>query len=488
MDAVVGKRRNVFLTGRAGTGKTYLLEKIKARYPGNVVLTATTGVAATHIHGVTLHSFAMMSPHSVSHPKAHLKRIGRNRGAIARFRNTDLLVIDEVSMMSPAQFRLLDRQCQILRGQAGVPFGGIQLLLCGDFLQLPPVPERGKKLSPAEAVYCFETKTWTDAGIQCIQLTHCFRQSEDPRFASILDGIRVGKCSPADERTIQDRSGDFDTEPINLVCKNATADGINSRRLGELRGPTREYRARDAYYKLRRGLGEYKDLLEALGAAVALNKPLPSALRTCLFPETLALKRGARVMLLRNMEVDGVRLCNGSMGTVDMLGPDEVLVRFDSCDRVLSIREDRWSRCWADEVSRNWRHRLAVRTQIPLRLAWAISIHKSQGMTLERARVDLRQVFEKHQVYVALSRIQSLEGLSVQGFRRRTIRVDPRVAAFYREFSSRRCVECAEGMPLGAPAGAERCPSCRRCLECGGPTVEKICGPCVAQYADFLDA
>lgn len=461
--AVVEERRNVFITGKAGTGKTYLIHKIVEDFPGIVAVTATTGVAATHIDGCTLHSFAGMSPWSVKHPKSHLKKIRNNRGAVKRFRDTDLLIIDEVPMMSPDQFKLLDQQARALRGRHSESFGGLQLVLSGDFFQLPPVPDREPGKLEMPAVYCFETEAWENAEIECIKLVHCFRQSGDRIFEAILDDIRLGRCTQDAERTIQSCQASFEHEPINLVSRNDRAARINADRLNQLEGTTYSYRAKDSFHKMTRCLADYETPEQAIMASVSLLKPVPRVLRSCLYPETLELKEGARVMLLRNMEVDGVRLCNGSMGTIDSLEASTVYVRFDrTTGDVVPILARNWVYTWTEDLARSWRYRMAVRHQIPLRLAWAISIHKSQGMTLEKARVDLRQVFEKHQVYVALSRVRSLGGLAVQGFRRGSIRVDPKVLAFYRGLEAPKpCVTCGQDMTSLAPNDAV----CAVCLQ-----------------------
>ena len=299
-------------------------------------------------------------------------------------------------------------------------------------------------------------------------LSHCFRQSQDLGFASVLNEIRIGLCSTASRRILSSRTmrgsddDDEDCEEPWLVSRNDTADGINHRRLAKLEGSEMSYRATDSFYRLRQDISNYKALEAALAYAIRLEKPLDWAMKTCLFPQNLVLKVGARVMLLKNLNVEE-GLCNGAMGTVNRLYANGVVVvQFDkNPENLQMISQQKWSRCWKEtQASAGWKYRIAVRQQIPLRLCWAISIHKSQGMTLESARVDLSRTFEKGQVYVALSRLQTLSGLKIRGFKPWKIHADPKVIEFYRSLSDHRCVDCGNGMPLSAQSQDKFCDAC----------------------------
>lgn len=461
LNLVVNEGKSVFFTGSAGTGKSVLLREIIAalkkkfiRESERVAVTASTGLAACNIGGVTLHSFSGIG--LGNQPTEELvKRIKRNQKNKHRWMRVKVLVIDEVSMIDGDLFDKLESIARSLRNN-GRPFGGIQLIITGDFFQLPPVPEKNKI-----AKFAFDANTWNTVIEHTIGLTHIFRQ-KDPVFAGMLNEMREGRLSPSSIEAFRklNRPLDADSglEATELFPLRQQVEEANRRRMVILHGDVRTYEAKD-------------------GGTMTDKAQRDRLLQNCMAPEAIQLKKGAQVMLIKNMDET---LVNGSLGrvigfmneamfdsyqhneeqylgtaAVDTDDPEERMlleqkrrakitdllnagsqlypvVRFtlpDGTMRDLLCQRESWK----NELPNG--EVVASRSQVPLILAWALSIHKAQGQTLERVKVDLGKVFEKGQAYVALSRATSMAGLQVLNFDPRKVVAHDKVRAFYESLS-----------------------------------------------------
>eukprot|EP00050_Salpingoeca_kvevrii_P016392 m.55038 g.55038 ORF g.55038 m.55038 type:complete len:593 (-) comp6896_c0_seq2:61-1839(-) len=393
---LVCRGKSVFFTGSAGTGKSFLLQKIRNALPeATTFFTASTGVAACHINGTTLHTFAGIGSDS----KGKLPKKTR-QWLLAR-----TLVIDEISMVDPDYFDQLDQVAKRIR-RNDLPFGGIQLVLVGDFLQLPPVT---KGSTPKR--FCFEASCWKECRLTTVELKQIYRQKESA-FTSILQRIRFGECTDDDEDLL--RSTENNKIEINgvLATKLCThirqAETINQTQLDRLDTEMKVYRAHDS----------------DPSATSRLNSWCPA-------PQTLQLKEGAQVMLIKNLRVSH-KLVNGARGVVQGFNPQGFpVVRFAS-GREECVRPESWTLVGQRGAV------VASRKQIPLKLAWAISVHKSQGMSLDCVEIDLSSVFEDGQAYVALSRARSLATLRVRNFTASCVKASDKVIQFYQSLRNRR--------------------------------------------------
>lgn len=394
--------RSVFFTGGAGTGKSYLLKHILSSLPPqDAFATATTGIAAAQIGGTTLHSFAGVGMGTAT-VEVMVQRAMRPPW-VNHWRRCKVLVVDEVSMLDGRLFHKLERVARLVR-RSDRPFGGIQLVLCGDFLQLPPVSRRDA-LSP---VYCFQTAAWRQCVHTTLELRQVYRQ-RDPRFISLLQQVRVGSCPEWVEEVLKNtasrRLDTGDVQATRLSTHTDDVEFMNQRCFDQLSNPPRIFKAIDSE-------GSSADLLE-----------------TCA-PSVLSLKVGTQVMLTKNTQVRA-GLANGSRGVIvgfDSASGDPVVQFMNSCKQTIS--RERWA------IRTGSEGKCHVRRQIPLQHAWAMSIHKSQGLTLDFAELTLGRVFEVGQAYVALSRVATLEGLRVLDFRKECIRADPRVLSFYQNLGA----------------------------------------------------
>nr|XP_008534183.1 PREDICTED: ATP-dependent DNA helicase PIF1 [Equus przewalskii] len=395
---VVLKGQSIFFTGSAGTGKSYLLKRILGSLPPiGTVATASTGVAACHIGGTTLHAFAGIG--SGQAPLAQCVALAQRPGVRQGWLNCQRLVIDEISMVEADLFDKLEAVARAVR-QQNKPFGGIQLIICGDFLQLPPVT---KGSQPPQ--FCFQAKSWRRCVPVTLELTEVWRQA-DQTFVSLLQAVRLGRCS--DEVTRQLRAtathkvGRDGIVATRLCTHQDDVALTNERRLQELPGEVHSFEAMDSDPEQARTLDAQ-----------------------CPVSQLLQLKLGAQVMLVKNLAVSR-GLVNGARGVVvgfEAEGRGLPQVRF-LCGVTEVIRADRWT-------VQATGGRLLSRQQLPLQLAWAISIHKSQGMSLDCVEISLARVFASGQAYVALSRARSLQGLRVLDFDPMAVRCDPRVLSFY---------------------------------------------------------
>jgi len=395
---------NVFLTGQAGSGKTYLLNRYieyLRQHNVGVAVTASTGIAATHMNGMTIHSWSGIGIKDEL-TEAGLREIFRKRHVNERFRNTSVLIIDEISMLHGHRLDLVQKVARALKNNFVAPFGGMQVVLCGDFFQLPPVSRGGN----AADSFAFKSESWEGMEIKVCNLETQFRQT-DAEYSGILNNIRGNSV---DEKTIELLRSRFDAKLSDgaitrLYTHNIDVDKINNEELNKLSGRTLRYRMRN------KGRARLAERMR----------------KNCLAPEELVLKNNAVVMFVRNNFDKGY--VNGTLGIVVGFDSDTgfPIVRTKKGIDIIASPES-WILEDNGEVA-------AEITQIPLRLAWAITVHKSQGMSLDAAEVDLSKSFEPGMGYVALSRIRSLNGLRLLGLNEIALKVHPQVSAIDQLFN-----------------------------------------------------
>jgi ATP-dependent DNA helicase PIF1 len=399
---------NVFLTGQAGTGKSVLVSTfIKYKSVNSFVgITSMTGISSILIGGTTLHSFLKIGLGD-GNVGDIITRIQSTRHGKKRWQGLTTLIVDEVSMLSPELLTKLEEIGRILRGNNS-PFGGIQLIFCGDFLQLPVVGNQK---------FCFECEAWDRCKFKIMYLTEIMRQN-DPLFQKALSKVRMAQIddevkeilTPCINRELKEING---VKPTRLYTTNVNVEYLNLTEYNKISENVEECFKYDMQYEFHKYVKDKEDMI---------NK----SRKNILAPDTIELCVGAQVMLVYNIDVEG-GLANGSKGVVIGFTEEEKLpiVRFtNGRDEIIKyntwdIKEDR------EEV-------LSI-TQLPLKLAWAITIHKSQGATLDLCIVDLEQVFEFGQVYVALSRVKSLEGLSISNLSWKSIMAHPKAVKFYKD-------------------------------------------------------
>lgn len=399
--------RNIFLTGPAGTGKSFavnLLFKfldLQGIFYGK---TATTGVAALNIGGTTVHSWSGMGL-ADDHGMDLLDKVSGNKKAVNRIKAAKVLIIDEISMAKSELLDKLDIVCQYIRNKER-PFGGIQVVFVGDFMQLPPVFKAHEKEQ-----FAFESQAWADAKVKTIHLTEIVRQHDEPHFAHFLNQVRLGKASDFSllMSCIDRKFPDDGIKPVKLYCKNIDVSRYNHEELRKIKSDSRFYEAIDT------GGDQWVQFFE----------------KNCPAPTKLELRVGAQVILLVNLDV-AEGLVNGSVGRVTNLYENSVEVEFASGTQVLEMYKWEIKQNEFDTYSGTMKKvTLASRSQIPLKLAWALTIHKSQGATLDRAEVDVSEAFAAGQVYVALSRVRNLGSLKILSFSPHKIQTNKKCLDFY---------------------------------------------------------
>lgn len=392
--AILKSGKNVFLTGSAGTGKTYVLNQyidyLKERKV-KVAVTASTGIAATHMNGMTIHSWSgigvkefissrnLASMNSKKYLKNHLEKV-------------KVLIIDEISMLHKNQINAVDVVLRYFKKNEDA-FGGIQIVVCGDFFQLPPIGQQGET---SKDKFAFMSEAWVKAKLSVCYLTEQYRQSDND-LNLILNEIRTGDLSNKSFKTLNNASQnvlDKDVEPTKLYTHNYDVDRVNAQHLSQLTGTVKKFKAKTS---------GNKKLIETLKNSVLAG-------------EELVFKIGAKVMFVKNDKEH--RYVNGSLGKIigftDKGFPSVKLLN----GKTITTEIENWS--IMDDNGKT----LASYNQIPLRLAWAITVHKCQGMTLDAAEIDLSKTFETGQGYVALSRLKKLENLKLIGLNEMALKVD----------------------------------------------------------------
>jgi ATP-dependent DNA helicase PIF1 len=424
--AILKTGENIFLTGAPGAGKTYVLNQY-IRYledhKVDVAVTAYTGIAASHINGRTLHSWAGLTRGPVPTEVQERERVRANKRLCDTIKRARVLIIDEISMLHPAEFDRVDLICRVARNSAE-PFGGLQLICCGDFFQIPPVGQvRGGSTGTVEQ-FVIDASAWKSAAMRVCYLHEQHRQG-DPILLHILDAIRRGAVTPDVVALLNARRGAPVAAPIGiarLYTHRENVDEINADELRKLPGDEMVYDVRES-------------------GTPALVEKLKKDHEVARF----VLKVGARVMFTKNNMSAGY--VNGTLGEVigfvdggdgraagdgDKAGvhgeasssqtsatePNPVIMTFDK-KRIIPGRNQY-------KIEEQGKVRASV-SQLPLKLAWAITVHKSQGMTLDAAEIDLGRAFDRGMGYVALSRVRELKNISLIGFNAVALQVSPRV-------------------------------------------------------------
>ncbi len=392
---------NVFLTGEPGAGKTYVINEYVAWLEAcgiNVAVTASTGIAATHIGGMTIHAWSGVGARdTLTH--RDLDQIAAREPVVKRVKKAKVLVIDEISMLDGKLLDMINAVTRTVR-QKNDPFGGLQVVFVGDFFQLPPVTRQGDVMR-----YAFESRAWEEAKLATCYLTEQHRQ-EDELFLGLLSSIRRNEIEE-DHFTLLKEQTEIayeGVEPTRLYTHNADVDAVNAGKLKELSGRSQSF------------------TMHAQG-----NKLLQEALiKSCLSPQVLDLKLEAMVMCTKNNFEAGY--VNGTLGRiVDFEAFDGYPVIETAEGKIITVKPAAWTIAEDKKV-------LAEITQVPLRLAWAITVHKSQGMSLDAAEVDLSKTFVYGQGYVALSRVRSLQGLKMLGMNPSALHVDPKIVMMDERF------------------------------------------------------
>lgn len=410
---------NIFLTGGAGTGKSTVIQNyLREGLDGskNTAVLASTGTAAILLGGRTFHSFFGLGIMDGGVEQV-VARAVKFQGIVQRLKKTDLVLLDEISMIGSAEWMAAERIARIARKRPAEPWGGLRIVAIGDFAQLPPVvraPMRTMNQDPfsqdlfsqevrePEKPWCFTTDTWHKTEFDTVNLREVVR-SNDSYWNEILNELRWGDFTPRAKEVLDERikKVPLEFQGTRLFSRRAQVDRLNHERLHTLKGTVKEYNT--VYIGNAQRIDELKR-----------NAPIG---------EMLVLKEGALVMFRQNDPE--LKYVNGTLGTITRLKDSEVRVELLS-GRVIDLKPTSFSVLDAEG------NPAATATNFPLNLAWACTIHKAQGATLDKAHVDLRGVWEHGQSYVALSRVRSLDDLTLEGYTPNGFKLDPAVKDFYR--------------------------------------------------------
>lgn len=384
----------VFLTGPPGAGKTYILNEFirRAKKHGKTVaVTASTGIAATHIGGVTIHSWSGLGIKEYIDPRTR-QQLAVNAKLAKRYNSTDILVIDEVSMLHGHRLDMVNEACKLLR-KSERPFGGLQVILVGDLFQLPPV-NRGMEAPD----FVHLSAAWRELNPQICYLSEQHRQQRDG-LLELLEAMRHDELEPYHRELLKTRIGQrpsSNQSVTRLYAHNVDIDTLNQRRLKELPNEIHTYE------------------MTTKGSALKIEQ----LQRGVLAADLLELKIGAEIMFVANNPTAG--FVNGTRGRVVEFNNEQPIVRLYNSTRKIKVVPHSW------KLEEDNKIRAEV-MQLPLRLAWAITIHKSQGMSLDAAEIDLSKTFTPGMGYVALSRVRSLDGLYLSGINAMALRLHPAI-------------------------------------------------------------
>ena len=416
---------SVFLTGAPGAGKTYILNKFVKRISrrGKVVaVTASTGIAATHIGGTTIHSWSGLGIRD-SLDERDRKALAANAKLVKRYNSTDVLVIDEVSMLHGQRLDMVNQVAKLLRGNLE-PFGGLQVILVGDLFQLPPVTRGNGDLD-----FVHLSDAWAELAPKICYLSEQHRQRSGG-LLDFLEAMRRGDLEDFHHELLQERIGaqpNPDESVTKLYAHNVDIDSINQNKLAGINAKVQVYEMRTK------------------GGAAKVEQ----IQRSVLAPEVLELKVGAEVMFVANNPSAGY--VNGTRGQVVGFDTEsQPIVQVTGKNRKLKVGEHSW------KLEEDGRVRAEV-FQLPLRLAWAITIHKSQGMSLDAAEIDLSKTFTPGMGYVALSRVRSLDGLYLRGLNAMALQLHPDIHDLDNQL--RVASDALAELTLDAPEPATELPS-----------------------------
>jgi ATP-dependent exoDNAse (exonuclease V) alpha subunit len=396
--------KNVFLTGPAGSGKTYLLNKYINYLKDNkikVAITASTGLAATHLNGRTIHSWSGIGIEEKMN-RRQVDNLKNDEDVFARVNDAQVLIIDEISMLNANRLDLVNNICQALR-QDLRPFGGLQIVLCGDFFQLPPVSKKNE-----DRRFVVESLIWSSMYLNICYLNEQYRQ-EDNNLLKILSAIRNNSVDKNIMKILNERLNKpiiSTIRPTKLHTHNKNVDLENNFELSKLNGKNKKYQM----------------------TSQGITRLIKTLKANCLASEELVLKKDAVVMFIKNNFSKGY--VNGTLGKVIDFDNESGLpiIEILSGKKIIAERES-----WVVEEANQI---LASIKQIPLRLAWSITVHKSQGMSLDCAEMDLRNTFEYGMGYVALSRVRTLKGIKLLGINNKALQVNQKVVDLDKIFFS----------------------------------------------------
>lgn len=386
---------SVFLTGAPGAGKTYVLNEFigrAIRRGKRVAVTASTGIAATHIGGTTIHAWSGMGIRDQL-SDWDLAKLRSNDRLVKRYNSVDILIIDEISMLHGSRLDMVNQLAKMFR-ESDEPFGGLQVILVGDLFQLPPIVRGG-----GTEDFAHQSHAWQELDPKVCYLTEQHRQTQaGDSLLDLLESMRRGEVNEFHEQSLRERIGKQPDQGVvvtRLYSHNIDVDSINQKHLQALGGPFHTYR------------------MATSGAAAKIE----SLTKSLLAPVELKLAVGAEVMFVANDFVKGY--ANGTRGKVVAFKGEEPVVELAS-GKEITVEPHDWSLSEDDKVR-------ATATQLPLRLAWAITIHKSQGMSLDGAIIDLSRSFTPGMGYVALSRVRSMDGVYLQGINNLALQLHPAI-------------------------------------------------------------